>query len=58
MNAPRLFISYSWSNPRLGNWVVDLANELVASGIDVVLDKWDLREGHDAIAFMEKMVTD
>jgi hypothetical protein len=26
--------------------------------VDVVLDKWDLREGHDSIAFMEKMVTD
>lgn len=58
MSAPRLFISYSWSNPQHEQWVVDLANELVASGIDVVLDKWDLREGHDAIAFMEKMVTD
>jgi hypothetical protein len=58
VNAPRLFISYSWSNSQHEQWVVDLANELVASGIDVVLDKWDLREGHNAIAFMEKMVTD
>jgi hypothetical protein len=24
----------------------------------VILDKWDLKEGHDAVAFMEKMVTD
>ncbi|MBD9406591.1 TIR domain-containing protein [Acidovorax sp. ACV02] len=58
MNPPRLFISYSWSNPQHEQWVLDLASELVSSGIDVVLDKWDLREGHDAIAFMEKMVTD
>lgn len=28
------------------------------NGVDVVLDKWDLKEGHDAIAFMERMVTD
>jgi hypothetical protein len=28
------------------------------SGIDVTLDKWDLKEGHDAHAFMEKMVSD
>lgn len=27
-------------------------------GIDVVLDIWDLREGDDKYAFMEKMVTD
>ena len=28
------------------------------SGIEVVLDKWDLRPGHDAVAFMESMATD
>mgnify|MGYP002155005664 CR=1 FL=1 len=28
------------------------------SGIDVIFDKWDLKEGHDANAFMEKIVTD
>lgn len=58
MDAPKLFISYSWSNPTHEQWVVDLATELRESGIDVILDKWDLREGHDAYAFMEKMVTD
>ena len=55
---PRLFISYSWSTSEHEQWVIDLATELVNSGVDVVLDKWDLREGHDSIAFMEKMVTD
>lgn len=58
MDAPKLFISYSWSNPTHEQWVIDLATELRESGIDVILDKWDLREGHDAYAFMEKMVTD
>lgn len=59
MNSPpRLFISYSWSTPEREQWVIDLAMELVNSGVDVILDKWDLREGHDSIAFMEKMVTD
>jgi hypothetical protein len=55
---PRLFISYSWSTPEHEQWVIDLATELVSSGVEVVLDKWDLREGHDSVAFMEKMVTD
>ena len=55
---PRLFISYSWSTPEHEQWVVDLATELVNSGVEVILDKWDLREGHDSVAFMEKMVTD
>lgn len=58
MTAPRLFISYSWSTPDHEQWVIDLATELQQSGVEVILDKWDLREGQDAIAFMEKMVTD
>ncbi len=58
MVAPKLFISYCWSNATHEQWVVDLASELRESGVDVVLDKWDLKEGHDAVALMEKMVTD
>lgn len=58
MENPKLFISYSWSNPVHEQWVIDLANELTESGVHVILDKWDLKEGHDSVAFMEKMVTD
>lgn len=55
---PKLFISYSWSSPEHGQWVLELATQLREAGVDVTLDKWDLKEGHDAFAFMEKMVTD
>jgi len=55
---PKLFISYSWSSPEHELWVLNLATELRENGVDVILDKWDLKEGHDAYAFMEKMVTD
>lgn len=58
MSPPRLFISYSWSSQDHETWVVNLATRLRESGIDVILDKWELKEGHDSIAFMEKMVTD
>ncbi|EOW9299220.1 toll/interleukin-1 receptor domain-containing protein [Vibrio cholerae] len=58
MENPKLFISYCWSTPEHEQWVIDLATELTESGIHVILDKWDLKEGHDAFAFMEKMVTD
>jgi len=58
MKPVKLFISYSWSNAIHEKWVLDLATELRENSVDVVLDKWDLKEGHDAIAFMEKMVTD
>ncbi len=53
---PKLFISYSQSDPAHVEWVIDLATALRGSGIDTILDKWDLREGDDAIKFMEKMV--
>lgn len=55
---PKLFISYSWTNSDHEQWVLDLATELRDNGIDVILDKWDLKEGHDSYEFMEKMVTD
>jgi hypothetical protein len=58
VTQPKLFISYSWSSPEHETWVIALAEELVNQGIVVILDKWDLQPGHDAIAFMEQMVTD
>lgn len=58
MKKQKLFISYSWSTPDHEDWVLRLATELRQSGVDVILDKWDLKEGHDAFAFMEKMVSD
>lgn len=38
--------------------VLELAQRLVLHGIDVVLDKWDLKEGQDKYAFMERCVND
>jgi|SRR5579859_708031 len=58
MSAPKAFISYCWTSPQHEQWVINLASELRENGVDVILDKWDLREGHDAVAFMEKMVTE
>jgi hypothetical protein len=55
---PKAFISYSWSTPEHQQWVVDLANELGDTGVHVLLDKFDLREGNDANQFMERMVND
>ena len=52
---PKIFISYSWSSDWL---VVPLAERLVSHGVDVVLDKWDLKEGQDKYAFMEQCVND
>lgn len=55
---PKIFISYSWSSAEHEKWVINLATQLRENGVEVILDKWDLKEGHDAIKFMEQMVTD
>ena len=55
--APKLFISYSWTSEDHERWVIALATSLREAGVDVVLDKWDLREGQDAHHFMEQMVS-
>ncbi len=52
----KIFISYSWTTPEHEKWVINLAERLMSDGIDVVLDKWDLKEGNDLYSFMEAMV--
>lgn len=53
-----IFISYSWANPKNDTWVYDLATRLTENGIEVKLDKWDLKPGQDKYSFMESMVKD
>lgn len=53
--VPKIFISYSWSSDAL---VLELAQRLVSHGVDVILDKWDLKEGQDKYAFMERCVNE
>ena len=55
---PRVFVSYSWTSPSHEQRVLDLANRLISDGIEVTIDKYDLQEGQDLHAFMERMVTD
>ena len=52
---PKVFISYSWTS---SDRVVELAERLMANGVEVILDKWDLKEGQDKYAFMEQSVND
>lgn len=54
--TPKIFISYSWTNPVHEEWVINLAERLVSDGVDVVIDKWNLKEGQDKFNFMETMV--
>jgi hypothetical protein len=55
--SKKTFISYCWSTPVREDWVLSLAHQLMNDGVNVVLDKWDLKEGQDKFHFMEAMVT-
>src|ERR1019366_7575414 len=52
MPAPSVFISYSHDSAEHKAWVLKLAIDLRAAGIDATLDQWDLVPGQDVAAFM------
>ncbi len=56
--APKAFISYSHDSPAHKEWVLKLATDLRAAGVDVVLDQWDLVPGQDISMFMQKEISD
>lgn len=55
---PKVFISYSWKSEEYKARVRRLADKLRGNGVDVTLDQWDLRAGHDMNAFMEMSIRD
>ena len=58
MENPKVFISYSWHPEENKIRVQRLAERLVQDGVNVILDIWDLKHGHDKYVFMEQMVKD
>lgn len=56
--APKVFVSYCWTTEEHSNWVLKLCERLRGDAVDVCLDRWDLVEGHDKYAYMERMVSD
>jgi len=58
LDTPKVFISYSWSPFINKQKTLELAERLQNDGVHVVLDVWDLAEGHDKYHFMEQMVND
>lgn len=58
MEHPKVFISYSWHPEKFKIKVQQLADRLSGDGVHVVIDIWDLLDGQDKNAFMEKMVND
>lgn len=58
IEQPKVFISYAWGTDDYNQKVILFATDLKHDGVDVVLDRWHLKEGNDTYAFMEKSVVD
>ncbi|WP_395546802.1 MULTISPECIES: toll/interleukin-1 receptor domain-containing protein [unclassified Lacrimispora] len=55
---PKVFISYAWGSEEFQEKVLSFATDLVNDGIDVIYDRWSLKEGNDTYKFMEQCVND
>lgn len=58
MSAPKAFVSYSRDSPAHKEWVLKLASDLRAMGIDITLDQWDLVPGQDVSLFMQRAISE
>lgn len=51
-----VFISYSWDDEDHKSWVLNLANRLVEEGVNVLLDRYELRLGKSLPHFVETSI--
>lgn len=59
VDHPVVFISYSWDDTNHEEWVLNLATRLqLEFGIEVILDKWEMKLGKLLPHFMEHAITD
>ena len=56
-DKPNVFISYSWEDQDHNDWVKKLADLLIDSGVNVILDKYDVAPWDRIPQFMEQAVT-
>ena len=52
-DVPTVFISYSWDDEDHKAWVLNLADSLLANGVNVLLDRYELKLGKNVSHFME-----
>lgn len=55
-NLIKVFITYSWEDKSHKDWAKQLANELIAKGIDAIIDQYDLEPGDRLPQFMEESI--
>lgn len=51
---PAVFISYSHDSEEHKDWVLQLATRLRSNGVNVILDRWNIKLGSDLASFMER----
>nr|WP_136252754.1 toll/interleukin-1 receptor domain-containing protein [Ningiella ruwaisensis] len=51
---PTVFVSYSHDSEAHKNWVLQLATRLRSNGVNILLDRWNLKLGSDLASFMER----
>lgn len=51
---PKVFISYSHDDESHKDWVLQLATRLRDNGVDILLDRWNLKLGQNLASFMER----
>lgn len=56
VQAPKVFISYSWEDDEHKEWVKRFVDRLLYSGIDATLDQYDLSLGDRLPQFMEQSI--
>lgn len=52
-SAPIVFVSYSHDNEEHKAWVLDLCTRLRSNGVNILLDRWNLKLGSNIASFME-----
>jgi hypothetical protein len=58
MAIPKVFISYSHDSQEHKKWVLELAIRLRQTGVDAIIDQWELKPGDDLPYFMETHLAD
>jgi len=52
-----VFITYSWDTNEHKNWVRRIADNLISSGVQVLLDQYDIQPGESFTHFMESSIS-